>query len=152
MIARSSRLRERVVLVANPPAGKVAPVVRIAASLHPDFVPIVNLGNAPQREREPESQPQLRRRTAFGAGEPWHVMIRKERNEHFGMQVQEIMTQHVRDAACRRFFQQNVPQREEHWKVENSREPAINTVVAPHPAHKKRCDTRIGMKHFADGR
>src|SRR5437879_3858301 len=88
LIARSSRLRERVVLVANPSAREVAPVVRIAASPDPDFVAVVNLWNASQREREPESQPQLRRRTAFGAGEPWHVMIRKKRNEHLGVQVQ----------------------------------------------------------------
>src|SRR2546421_10210091 len=72
LAARAARLRERVVRITNPSAGEIASVVRIATSGHPDFVAVVNLRNASQRERESECQLQLSWRTAFGARETRH--------------------------------------------------------------------------------
>src|SRR2546428_10515670 len=59
LIPRAARWRERVVRIANPSTWKIAPVVRIAAAWHSDLVAVINLRNAPQREREPECQLQL---------------------------------------------------------------------------------------------
>src|SRR2546426_1967174 len=59
LIPRAARSRERVVRIANPSTWKIAPVVRIAAARHSDLVAVINLGNAPQREREPECHLQL---------------------------------------------------------------------------------------------
>ena len=87
LAARTARLRKRVVRISNPSAGEIAPVVRIAASWHPDLVAVVNLRNAPQRQGESERQLQLCRRAAFGAREARHVMIREERNEHLGSRI-----------------------------------------------------------------
>src|SRR2546428_11783888 len=56
LIPRAARSLERVVRVANPSTWKIAPVVRIAAARHSDLVAVINLRNAPQREREPECQ------------------------------------------------------------------------------------------------
>src|SRR6266849_9411928 len=85
LIPRAARLRERVVRIPNPTAGEIPPVVRIAAPRHPDLIAVINFRNSPQREREPECQFQLSERTAFGARETRHIVIRKKRYQHFGM-------------------------------------------------------------------
>src|SRR5229473_3764568 len=76
LLARAACWRERVVRIANPTAGKIAPVVRIAASRHADLIAVVNLRNAAQRECESERQSQLRGSNAFGAGKARYVVIR----------------------------------------------------------------------------
>ena len=60
------------------------------------------------------------------------------------------MPQNISNAARGCAPQQDIPQREEHRKIEDRGEPAIDAVVAPHSSGEKRSHTRIGMKHFAD--
>src|SRR5260370_37149030 len=90
---------ERVVCVANPSAGEIAPVVRVAAPRHPDLIAVINLRNATHRERESERQFQFCGRAAFGARETRHIVIRKKRNKQFWMHIQGIVPQYVRDAS-----------------------------------------------------
>src|SRR5260370_41678043 len=39
---------------------------------------------------------------------------------------------------------------EKHWKVQDRRESAVDAVVAPQPAHKKRGHARIVIEHFTN--
>src|SRR5712692_4951154 len=119
LISRAARLRERVVRITNPSAGKIAPVVRVAASGHTDFIAVINFRNAPQRERESKRESQLRGSATFGARKTRHIVIRKKRYQHLRMHVQGIMPQHVRDSSRGSISQQHVAEREKHRKVEN---------------------------------
>src|SRR5437879_6717634 len=87
LIPRAARSRERVVRITNPSTWKIAPVIRIAAARHSDLVAVINLRNAPQREREPECQLQLGRPAAFGARETRDIVICKKRDQNFGVDV-----------------------------------------------------------------
>src|SRR5260370_15762331 len=73
LLARATRLRERIVRVPNPSAGEIAPVVWIAAARHPSLIAIVNLGNSPLRKRESKSASQPRGTTAFRPRQTRHI-------------------------------------------------------------------------------
>src|SRR2546426_12620849 len=88
LIPRAARSRERVVRIANPSTWKIAPVVRIAAARHSDLVAVINLGNAPQREREPECHLQLGGRGALAARETQPTLIPTQTDQHFWQPVQ----------------------------------------------------------------
>src|SRR5712692_5956782 len=150
LISRAARLRERIVRITNPSAGKIAPVVRVAASGHPDLIAVINLRNASQRERESKRESQLCGRATFGARKTRYIVIRKKWDEQFRMHIQGIVPQHVRDASRGSIPQQYVAEREKHRKVEDRGESAIDAVVAPYPTYKKRSHARIAMKHFAN--
>src|SRR2546428_1008178 len=82
LIPRAACSRERVVRITNPSTWKIAPVVRIAAAWHSDLVAVINLRNAPQREREPECQLQLGGRAGFGArGKRDNVVFKKKKQQ-----------------------------------------------------------------------
>src|SRR2546426_9759458 len=100
LIPRAARSRERVVRITNPSTWKIAPVIRIAAARHSDIVAVINLRNAPQREREPECQLQLGGRAAFGAREKRHIVSCKKKNQKIRVYVQCIVPQHMRKS-CR---------------------------------------------------
>src|SRR5207247_5677365 len=51
LLARSSRLRERVVGVPGPAAGKIAPVIWVASSRHCYLIAVVNLLDAEHSQR-----------------------------------------------------------------------------------------------------
>src|SRR2546427_6859587 len=95
LIPRAACSRERVVRITNPSTWKIAPVVRIAAAWHSDLVAVINLRNAPQREREPECQLQLGGRAAFRAPATRPLLIRKKKKQQIRMYVQYIVPQHV---------------------------------------------------------
>src|SRR2546427_2581317 len=99
LIPRAARSRERVVRITNPSTWKIAPVVRIAAARHSDLVAVINLGNAPQREREPECHLQLGGRAALRARETRHILIPQKQNQHFAMHVQGTVLHYVPGAS-----------------------------------------------------
>src|SRR2546426_9483903 len=99
LIPRAARSRERVVRIANPSTWKIAPVVRIAAARHSDLVAVINLGNAPQREREPECHLQLGGPTAFGARETPPTVVPKKKKQQFGRHAQGTQSQYVPPAS-----------------------------------------------------
>ena len=152
LFAGSPGYRECVVRIADPPAGEIASVVRIAASRHSNFVAVIQLGNAAQGQRQRERQLQLFRRAPFGTRKAWHVVIREERRQQLWPRIQRIMPQHVRDSPYGRVSQQHVPQSEKHRKVKNRREPTVNPVVAAHSSCKKRRHARVRVKDLSDRR
>src|SRR5215467_226002 len=60
------------------------------------------------------------------------------------------MSQHIRNSPYRRVSEQNIPQREKHRKVEDRRESAVNSIIAPDSPCEERGHTRIRVKHFSD--
>src|SRR5712664_2425643 len=87
LCARSPGLHERIVRIANPAPREITSVIRICPPGHADLVPVIDFWNTSQREGQSKRQLLLCRRTAFLAGEPRYVMIRKERHQPLGMQI-----------------------------------------------------------------
>src|SRR5260370_21019820 len=95
LLARATRLRERIVRVPNPSAGEIAPVVWIAAARHPNLIAIVNLRNSPLRKSESKRESQLRCRSAFGARDTRHIVIRKKPHKHSTMHIHATPPPHI---------------------------------------------------------
>src|SRR5260370_28995034 len=95
LIPSSALLRKRVVRISRPPSRKSAAIVGVRAPGHSDFVAVVQFWNATQRHDQPERQLQLCGRTAFGAREARHVMVREEGDERIRARVQGIVSQNI---------------------------------------------------------
>ena len=55
LFAGSPGLRETVIRVFGPSAGKIPPVVRVAASRHSNLIAVIDLRNAARSQRQPEA-------------------------------------------------------------------------------------------------
>src|SRR5271165_5937776 len=140
-----------VLCVAGPSAGKIPPVVWIAASLHGDFISVVELRNSPQRQDQAKGAEKPFRRTARLAGEARHVVIRKKRNQPVWVRIECVLPQDVCDAACGRPMQQHIAEGKVHREIEYGGNTGVDAVPTFPPACEKGCHCRIGMKDFADG-
>ena len=55
LFAGSPGLHETVIRVFGPSAGKIPPVVRVAASRHSNLIAVIDLRNAARSQRQPEA-------------------------------------------------------------------------------------------------
>ena len=77
-------------------------------------------------------------------------MIRKKWDQPIRMRIEFVLPQYIGDAACGSAMQQDIANGEEHWEIENRRQPAVDAIPLFPAAHKKRSHSRVGMKNLAD--
>ena len=81
----------------EPAAGEIVAIVGVAASGHADFVAVIKLRDAAQREGQGKGQLQFCGRASFGADETRDIMIGEKSDERIRARVKRIMAKHVGD-------------------------------------------------------
>ena len=108
---------ERTARILRPAPGKVAAIVRVIPSGHPDLVPVVDLRDAAHRQHQPVGQLEKRRRAARLAHKPLQIVIREKRHQLLGMRIEPVVAQNPGQLPRRFTLQQHIPQREAQRKI-----------------------------------
>src|ERR1044071_1967809 len=77
--------------IPRPATGKIAAIVRVAATLHRDLVAVVEMHDSPRRQQEGLSHHELCRIAAGCRQESRLIMISGKDHEHLRMQVQRVL-------------------------------------------------------------
>src|SRR5262249_40898303 len=87
--------QEGVTRVFIPAAGKIARVVGVLTARHPQFIAIIDFGNAAHRADETESEFQARGRSLRISRKARGVVVVEKRNEKVGVWVERVLAQDV---------------------------------------------------------
>src|SRR5579864_1397183 len=91
LVRCSALLVERIVRITGKAAGEIAPIVRIAASRHADFVAVINLRDSTRSEQNCHRHLQLLARGARLAHEADGVMISEKSYQPLGMGIKPVL-------------------------------------------------------------